>query len=335
MKFYRLFMGAVACLALFSLPVQAQKQFDLPAYKNRFLPVEERLKDLMGRMTLEEKIWMVSGSKKADGTPAALAGSTPATILAAIDSPSKTMRNIRLGIPELNMTDGPLGPNGKGAATNYGSAINWAATFDVALMNEVAKEIGAETRVLGYNMLLGPCVNIARTPFGGRTFESFGEDPYLMSRMGVAFVQGVQSKRVVTCTKHFACNNLEWNRMSVDVKVGERALREIYLPAYKAVIDEADGWTVMSAYNQTLGYYCCENHYLQTDILKKQWGFTGAVVSDWGGVKSTVPTALSGMDLEMPDGRYLGEELLKAVKSGKIQESVVDEMAARVLRVIF
>jgi beta-glucosidase len=319
-----------ACMHLSAQPENA-----LPPYKNRFLPVEERLKDLLGRMTLEEKIRMVSGSRKDDGSAASLAGTTPATILAAVDSPSKTMRNIRLGIPELIMTDGPLGPNGKGAATNYGSAINWAATFDDSLMNVVAKEIGAETRVLGFNMLLGPCINIARTPFGGRTFESFGEDPYLVSRMGVAFVKGVQSKRVATCTKHFACNNQEWNRMSVDVKVGERALREIYLPAFKAIVDEADGWTIMSAYNQTLGYYCCENQYLQREILKNQWGFTGAVVSDWGGVKSTIPTVKSGLDLEMPDGRYLGNDLLVAVKSGKIAEAEVTEMAARVLRVIF
>jgi len=314
------------------------KNSKLPPYKNWNLPIEVRLEDLMRRMTLEEKLNMVSGVKTGESATnmSLIQGVGSSTvILAAVNSPSKSQMNIRLGIPELTMTDGPLGPNRDGAATNYGSGINMAATFDKSLIGAVAKEIGAETRDLGYNVLLGPCINIARVPQGGRTFEAFGEDPYLTSRMAVAYVKGVQSERVVTCTKHFACNNQEWNRMSVDVKVDERTLREIYLPAFLAVVQEADGWTIMSAYNRTLGAYCCENKYLQLDILKKEWGFTGAIVSDWGGVHSTVPTAFSGMDIEMPDGRFLGEQLLEAVKEGKVPESQIDEMARRVLRVIF
>lgn len=314
------------------------KNSTLPPYKNWNLPVEERLEDLLNRMTLEEKINMVSGAKKGESvinTAMIQSAGSSANILAAVDSPSKSQINIRLGIPELTMTDGPLGPNREGAATNYGSGINMAATFDKSLIERVGKELGAETRDLGYNMLLGPCINIARVPHGGRTFEAFGEDPYLMSRMAVAYVKGVQSEHVATCTKHFACNNQEWNRMSVDAKLDDRALREIYLPAYKAVVQEADGWTIMSAYNQTLGAFCCENKYLQIDILKKEWGFTGAVVSDWGGVRSTVNTALCGMDSEMPDGRFMGEKLFEAVKKGQVPESQIEDMARRVLRVIF
>lgn len=314
------------------------KNSELPPYKNRNLPVEERLEDLMSRMTLEEKINMVSGAKKGESSTnnSFVQGSGPtANILAASNSPSKSQINIRLGIPELTMTDGPLGPNRDGEATSYGSAINMAATFDVSLIELVAKEFGAESRDLGYNMLLAPGINIARTPFGGRTFEAFGEDPYLTSRMAVAYVKGVQSEGVVSCSKVLACNNQEWNRMSVDVKVDERALREIYLPAFKAVVQEADGWTIMSAYNKTLGEYCCESDYLQQEILKDEWGFTGAVVSDWGGVHSTVKAALSGLDIEMPDGNFFNEKLLAAVKEGKVPESQIDEMARRILRVIF
>ncbi len=330
--------GIVLFSILFSTSLLAQKTPPLPPYKNWNLPVEERVEDLLSRMTLEEKINMVSGAKKGEAptnTEAVQNSNNPNAIVVASDFFSKTQRNFRLGIPELTMTDGPLGPNGKGASTNYSSAINMAATFDDSLILKVGESIGEETRVLGYNMILAPCINIARSPHNGRTFEAFGEDPFLMSRMAVAFVKGVQSKRVATCTKHYVANNQEWNRMSVDVKVGERALREIYLPAFKAVVQEADGWTIMSAYNQTLGHYCCENKYLQYDILKKDWGFTGIVVSDWGGVHSTVKTALSGLDLEMPNGRFFGEDLLKAVKEGKVPESLIEDKARRILRVMF
>ncbi|MBC8183808.1 glycoside hydrolase family 3 C-terminal domain-containing protein [candidate division KSB1 bacterium] len=330
--------GIILFSILFCTNLLAQKTPHLPSYKHWNLPVEERVEDLLKRMTLEEKINMVSGAKKGElptNTESTQSSDNPNAILVASDFFSKTQRNWRLGIPELTMTDGPLGPNGKGASTNYSSAINMAATFDDSLMLEVGESIGEETRILGYNMLLAPCINITRAPHNGRTFEAFGEDPFLMSRMAVAFVKGVQSKRVATCTKHYVANNHEWNRMSVDVKVDERALREIYLPAFKAVVQEADGWTIMSAYNQILGHYCCENKYLQSDILKDEWGFKGVVVSDWGGVHSTVKTALSGLDLEMPNGRFLGKDLLNAVKDGKVPESLIEDKARRILRVMF
>ena len=317
---------------------QAHAIEPLPPYKNRNLPVEERIEDLLSRMTLEEKINQVSGAKQGDmitNTALAQNSSDPNSIIVASQFLSRTQKNVRLGIPELTMSDGPLGANAKGAASNYGSAINMAATFDDSLIRIVGQEMGAETRVLGYNMLLAPQVNIARVPHGGRTFEAFGEDPFLMSRMTVAFVKGVQSRRVVTCTKPYLCNNQEWNRMSVDVDVDERALREIYFPAYKAAIQEADGWTIMAAYIKVLGDYCCENNYLLNEIIKKEWGFTGAIVSDWGGVRSTVNTAMHGLDLEMPDGRHMGEKLLEAVQQGVVPESVVDDKVRRILRVMF
>ncbi|MCA9732713.1 MAG: glycoside hydrolase family 3 C-terminal domain-containing protein [Deferribacteres bacterium] len=311
----------------------AFSQSTLPVYKNEKAQVEDRVQDLLKRMTLEEKIAILSGAESPEANNNQEATATK--ILRASNFLSKTKKNVRLGLPQLVMTDGPLGPNGKGGATSYGSAINMAATFDEQFIETVSQNIGAETRDLGYNMILAPCVNIARAPHNGRTFEAYGEDPYLMSRMGVAFVKGVQSQRVSTCTKHYIANNQEWNRMSVDVDLSERALREIYLPAYKAIVQEADGWTIMSAYNQTLGHYNGENSYLLNDVLKKEVGFTGAVVSDWGGTHSTVKAALSGLDLEMPTGRFFSDDLLQAVKDGQVPQTVIDDKASRILRVMF
>ncbi len=288
-----------------------ESNIDIPGYRNPALPVEKRVNDLMNRMTFAEKIDMVSG-----------AGFT-------------TKSNIRLGIPEIVMTDGPLGPNTKGRATNYSACINMASTWDDSLIKRVGVSIGEETRVLGRNMLLGPCLNIARVPQHGRTFESFGEDPFLTSRMAVAYIKGVQSQRVITSTKHFAVNNQEWNRGVVDVNVDERALREIYLPAFKAAVQKADTWSIMAAYNKFRGAYCCSNHYLLTEILKNEWGFDGFVVSDWGGVHNTVQTANSGLDLEMPDGAFLGDELITAIEQGEVAKDVVNEKVRRILRVMF
>jgi len=287
------------------------KADDLPAYKNPAFPVEKRVDDLLGRMNQWEKIDLISGQGFV------------------------TKPNIRLGIPQIVMTDGPLGPNGKGRATNYSASINMAATWDTSLIRRVAEEIGRETRILGYNMLLGPCVNIVRVPHGGRTFESFGEDPYLMSSMAVAYINGVQSQRVISCIKHFAVNNQEWNRGDVDVSVDERALREIYFPAFRAAVQKAHVWSVMSAYNKFRGDYCSSSKYLLTDVLKNEWGFSGFVVSDWGGVHNTIGTANAGLDLEMPDGRYMGEDLVAAVKNRKVSDQIVDDKVRRLLRVMF
>ncbi len=283
----------------------------LPDYKNRDRAVEVRVEDLLSRMTLEEKVKLTGGND------------------------FKSMSNIRLGIPEMVMTDGPLGPNARGHATNYGAMINLAATFNPELMYSIAQQIGEETRVMGRNMLLGPNINIARVPQGGRTFEGFGEDPYLVSRMVVPYVKGVQSRDVITCTKHFVANNQEWNRFDVSAEMDERTLREIYLPAFKAAVQEGDTWSIMAAYNRFRGTYACENRYLLTAILKDEWGFTGMVVSDWGGARSTVPMANSGLDLEMPTGKYYGEKLLKAIREGEVKEATLDDKVRRILRVMF
>ena len=310
---------------------------DLPIYKDSKNDVETRVKDLLSRMTLEEKIDLVSGAKNVESNIETNLGSeSSATILTALNSNFTTKSNARLGIPRFSMTDGPLGPNGKGGSTNYSAAINFAATFDVALINKVAAYMGEETRNLGFNMLLAPMINIMRTPYGGRAFELFSEDPYLSSRMTVAFVNGVQSKNVVTCTKVMTANNQERNKFSFDARVDERSLREIYLPSIKAAVKEADTWSIMTSYGMVNGEWTAENKYLLTDVLKNEWGFTGFVVSDWGGVHSTVKTALAGLDLEMPTGRFLGTELLlPEVQNGTVPVSVIDDKVARLLRVMF
>ncbi|MEN8202423.1 MAG: glycoside hydrolase family 3 C-terminal domain-containing protein [Bacteroidota bacterium] len=301
------FISAGLLLAT-TLPLHSQT---LPDYKNPAKETELRVEDLLARMTLEEKVDLVGGND------------------------FKSMVNHRLGIPEMIMTDGPLGPNTKGHSTNYSSMINLAATFNPELMFIIAQQMGEETRVMGRNVLLGPNINIARVPHGGRTFEGFGEDPYLVSRMVVPYIKGVQSRRVITCTKHYVANNQEWNRFDVSAEMDERTLREIYLPAFKAAVQEGNTWSIMAAYNRFRGIYACENRYLLNDILKEEWGFTGMAVSDWGGARSTVPMANSGLDLEMPTGKYYGDKLLNAMKKGEVSQTTLDDKVRRILRVMF
>jgi beta-glucosidase len=272
--------------------------------------IENEVERLLAQLTLAEKIDLVSGNGF---------GTKPIP---------------RLGIPSIQMTDGPLGPNRNRKATHYSACINWAATWDVDLIGRVGAGIGQETWDAGCGVILAPCVNIARVPHGGRTFEGFGEDPWLVSRMAVAYIQGVQKHPVSTCVKHYAVNNQEWNRGYVSVEVGERALREIYLPAFQAAVQEAEAGSIMAAYNRFRGVYCCENKYLLTDILKDEWGFQGVALSDWGGVSSTVPTALAGLDLEMPDGKYLGPDLARAVAAGEVPVSLIDDKVQRILRLM-
>jgi len=329
-------MKKIYIFFIFVLLFSAVKAQELPVYKDSSKPVEERIGDLVKRMTVDEKIGMIAGVS-GNSTPDTHAKmDDPNTIIQALDFLSKTLRNVRLGIPELIMTDGPLGPKGKGGSTNYSAAVNFAATFDPDLIKKVGQSMGAETRNLGFNVLLGPCINISRSPFNGRSFESFGEDPYLTSVLSVAFVKGVQSQRVVSCPKHYAVNNQEWNRMTVDVDVNERALREIYLPAFKATVQEADAWFVMSSYNKFRGEWCGENGYLLTDILKNEFKFTGAVISDWGGTHNTLPALRGGLDLEMPIAKVFKKELVVAeLKKGTITEDVIDDKVKHLLRVMF
>ena len=270
---------------------------------------EERIAALLEAMTLEEKISMVSGT--------------------GFD----TMPIPRLGIPSITMTDGPLGiRNGKNTAFPAGIAM--AASFDTDLIRDVARAIADEARVLGKNMVLGPAVNISRQPFGGRNFESFGEDPHLTSALAASYVEGIQGQNVLACVKHLAVNDQEYERMTIDVRVGERALHEIHLPAFKSAID-AGVWSVISAYNKVNGHHASENEYLQTKVVKDLWGFKGFVVSDWGATHSTVEAANSGLDLEMPDGLYFGEKLLAAVRRGEVAEATIDDKVRRLLRAMW
>lgn len=283
-----------------------------PAYQNPQASVEERVEDLLSRMTIEEKIDMLSGIHHFD-----------------------SKANVRLGIPAMKMTDGPVGVRW-GNATAFPAGVAMAASWDPNLVEKIGQAIAREAKARGRNVQLAPCVNIHRVPHSGRNFESFGEDPFLASRIAVAYMNGIQSEKVISTIKHFACNNQEYRRGTIDMKVDERTLHEIYLPAFKAAVQEAGCWSVMGAYNKLNGDYCCENHNLLTEILKKRWGFQGFVMSDWNAVHSTVKTANAGIDLEMPSGKYLGrKDILKAVKQGKVNESTVNDKIRRILRAMF
>jgi len=275
--------------------------------------IEEKINKLMARMTLEEKAAMLAG-----------------------DTTSFDSKPIeRLGIPVLRMTDGPVGVRW-GKSTAFPASICMAATWNPALVYETGQALGRETRAKGRNVLLAPCVNIHRTPQGGRNFESFGEDPYLAGQMAAAYVRGVQSERVIATVKHFACNNQEYERNSIDVKIDERTLHEIYLPAFKAAVQEGGVWAVMSAYNRVNGHYCSSSTTLLTDILKKRWGFKGFVMSDWGAVHSVVPCLYAGMDIEMPRDRYFTvENVIRALRGELMKPEKIDDKVRRMLRAMY
>lgn len=269
--------------------------------------LEKRIADLLAKLTLEEKVSLMGGT--------------------GFD----TRVIPRLGIPSLRMTDGPLGVR-TGRATAFPASIALAASWDTALVRQVGAALGRETKAKDKNVLLAPCVNIHRVPHGGRNFESFGEDPFVAARMAVAYIQGVQSEGVVATVKHFAVNNQERERDFVDVRVSERALREIYLPAFEASVLEADVLAVMNSYNRLNGPYTTESRHLNLDILKNGWGFRGLLMSDWGATHSVAPAANGGLDLEMPFGRHFGDSLLAAVRAGQVAVSVIDDHVARILR---
>jgi beta-glucosidase len=280
-------------------------------YKDPKTPVEQRIDDLISKMTLEEKLDMVGGTGF---------GTKP---------------NARLGIPELRMTDGPVGVRW-GTSTAFPVAIMLASTWDTTLAGRYGWAISQEVKAKDRNVILGPCININRVPQGGRNFESYGEDPFLTSRTAVSYVRGVQSGNVAATVKHYATNNQEWERDRINNKVGVRALYEIYLPAFKAAVQEGGAMAIMSAYNKLNGSFCSENTFLLQDVLKKEWQFQGLVMSDWGAVHSTLATANNGLDLEMPTGEFLSKEkLLPLIKAGTVSESTIDGKIRRILRVMF
>ena len=283
-------------------------------YKNPKAGVEARISDLLGRMTLEEKIDQLSGTG---------------------DIGFDTHENTRLGIPTFKMSDGPLGVRW-GSTTSFPSGAAVAATWDTALVAKFAAALAEETHARGRNMLLGPCVNIHRLPIGGRNFESYGEDPWLTSRLAVSYIRSLQAHGVIASVKHFALNNQEWKRTEVNVTADERTMREIYLPSFEAAVKEAGVYTVMSAYNKVNGSWCSENKDLLTDILKNEWNFRGLVVSDWVSTHSTVKAANSGLDLEMPEGNVFSMiNLKKAIASGEVSEATINDKVSRILRVKF
>jgi len=274
----------------------------------------DRIDELLGRMSLEEKVSMLAGSDIWHGT------GVP-----------------RLGIPPIKMTDGPCGARGgrsdsgtTAACFPCGTAL--AATWNPELVERVGVALAEEARTKGAQVLLAPTVNIHRSPLAGRNFECYSEDPHLTARIAVAYIRGVQSRNVGACIKHFVCNDSEFERNTISSQVGERALREIYLAPFEVAVKEAKPWSVMAAYNRVNGTYASENLRLLEDILRREWGFEGLVVSDWYGTRSTAAAAEAGLDLEMPGPpRHRGEKLLDAVKAGAVSESSLDAAVRRLL----
>jgi len=240
----------------------------------------------------------------------------------------------RLGIPAFHMTNGPagVGPGGAGLqkpATALPAPIALSASWDPDLARIYGKLEAEETRSLDSQLLEAPDINIARVPQGGRVFETFGEDPYLAARLSMAAIEGIQGANVMADVKHYVANNQESERITINEEIGERALREIYLPAFEASIKEAHVASVMCAYPKVNGAFNCENAPLLNDVLKKEWGFEGFVISDWGATHSTVASALAGLDVEMPTGRYFGDDLKRAVDSGQVPVAVINGMLVR------
>jgi beta-glucosidase len=237
-----------------------------------------------------------------------------------------------IGLPRLKMADGPLGVRNYGPSTIFGG-IGLAATWDPALAQRIGAVIGEDARARGVHFMLGPGVNIYRAPLCGRNFEYFGEDPFLSSRTAVAYIEGMQSQGVSATVKHFMGNNQEYDRHNMDSIIDERTMREIYLPVFEAAVKEAHVGAVMDSYNLTNGQHMTQNGYLNTDVAKKDWGFTGIMMSDWTSTYDGVAVANGGLDLEMPSGKFMNRaNLLPAIKSGKVTEATIDDKVRRILR---
>jgi beta-glucosidase len=331
-SFKRLCLSPLFSFLLFSQSTTRSSGADANAlFLDPNQPIDARVDDLLSRMTLEEKASMVHA-----------------------DSAFSTAGIPRLGIPERYFSDGPLGVRetlgvgyrtmglGNDFSTAMPAGICLAATWDTNMAWLEGETIGEEARARHKDIMLGPAVNIYRTPFCGRNFEYFGEDPFLSGQIAVGYIRGEQSQDVSSCVKHFALNNQEHERTSINVEADERTLREIYLPAFKAAVQQGGVWCVMGSYNQFRGQHCCENDYLLNQILKGEWGFKGLVMSDWGGTHNTREAALNGLDIEMGDRRdknyskcYLGQRYLDGLKSGEFPMSGLDEKVRRNMRVMF
>lgn len=318
-------IGVIAC-GLFLNAAAASSQVT----DKEKVQMEKRIEKLIKKMTLEEKVGLLHGDSK--------------FYVAGVE---------RLGIPEWSLSDGPHGVRAEinrhdwayagwtnDSASYFPTGTAFAAAWNPELAYRRGEVLGEEARWRKKDVLLGPGVNIIRSPLCGRNFEYMSEDPYMNSVLAVAYIKGLQSRDVACSVKHFAVNNQETNRTTVDVECSERALREIYLPAFKAAVQEGGALTVMAAYNKFRGEFCAENNYLVRKILRNEWGFDGVYVTDWGAAHSTIPSMEAGLDLEMGtlidkyEDWYYANPLIEAVKSGKIPMSLVDEKVGDVLRVM-
>jgi beta-glucosidase len=271
--------------------------------------VEKRVDSILNQMTLEEKIGIVGGIND-----------------------FYTRAIPRLGIPSLRMSDGPMGVHDYGLTTAYPAGIALAASWDVDLVQRFGTSMGKDARARGVNFILGPGMNIYRAPMNGRNFEYFGEDPFLASRMAVSVIEGIQGQRVIATAKHFAGNNSEFARMTLSSDIDERTLREIYLPAFEASVKEAHAGAVMDAYNLVNGTYMTENVHLNNEILKKEWGFDGILMSDWGATHDGVAAAKGGLDLEMPSPTFMNRDaLLPVLNHGTMPIATLDDKVRRIL----
>ena len=330
----------LSIIALFAVGCTSTPQgSQVATYLDESKPMDERVEDALQRMTLREKIDIIHAQSK-------------------FSSPGVE----RLGIPELWCTDGPHGIRPEvmwdewdqaawtnDSCTAFPALTCLAATWNTEMSAKYGKAIGEEARYREKDVLLGPGVNIYRTPMNGRNFEYMGEDPHLTSKMVVPYVQEVQKNGVAACVKHFALNNQEIERHAVNVVVDDRALYEIYLPAFKAAVQEGGAWAIMPAYNRYKGQHCCHNQYLLNDILKGEWAFDGATISDWGGVHDTKEAALHGLDLEFGswtngliwgashayDMYHMAMPYMKMIESGELTTKELDDKVRRVLRLIF
>lgn len=336
MKAKKQYTAIVMMMAMSVMGAKAQSQ---PLYLDDYQPIEVRVKDALSRMTMEEKVALCHAQSKfsSAGVP-------------------------RLGIPELWWSDGPHGVRQEinwnnwdhsgwtnDSCTAFPALTCLAATWNPSLSWVYGKAVGEEARYREKDVLLGPGVNIYRTPLNGRNFEYMGEDPYLASRMVVPYIKGLQSNGVAACVKHYALNNQEVCRGFIDVHVSDRALREIYLPAFRAAAVEGGAWSFMGSYNKLRGEHACNNRLLLHDILKKEWKWDGVVVTDWGGCHDTYSSAMNGLDVEMGTGTngltseaaftyddyYLGKFYRQQLQDGRIPMTVLDEQAGRILRLIF
>ena len=329
------FMHIVAGFVLAAVPLAAQT----PAYLDETRPLEDRIEDALGRMALEEKIAVIHAQSK-------------------FSSPGVA----RLGIPEIWTTDGPHGIRPEVLWDEWDQA-GWtndscvafpaltclAATWDREMASLYGKCLGEEARYRKKDMVLGPGINIYRTPLNGRNFEYMGEDPYLSGQMVVPYIKGVQSNGVATCVKHFALNNHETNRHNTNVIVDERTLYEIYLPAFKAAVQEGGTWAIMGSYNLYKDQHCCHNEYTLNDILRGEWGYDGVVVSDWGGTHDTGQAIHNGLDMEFGswtdglkggssnayDNYYLAYPYLEKIRSGEVGTEELDNKVRNVLRLMY